>query len=73
MAQAPTITVTVRYRRTIRWTLGVMGIYALKAIGLKMPKRLLLWLARAPMQCRVGDGPWRTIRLDPAELRRRFG
>ena len=70
MAQA---TINFQYRRSIRWTLGVIGVVVMKAVGLKMPRRLLLWLARCPGQYRIDRGPWQTIRLDPAEINRRFG
>ena len=70
MAQQPTI--TIEHRRTVRWTLAIMGMHVLKAIGLKMPKAVLLYAARAPMQTRVAGGRWQTVRLDPAEIKRRF-
>jgi hypothetical protein len=73
MPQQP-LSFTVHYRRTVRWTLCVAAVYALRAVGLRMPKRLLLWFARSPGQFRVGGGGrWQTVRLDDAELKRRFG
>jgi hypothetical protein len=73
MTMARHSNVELRHRRTARWTLCIMGMCALKAVGLKMPKAVLLWCARAPIQVRAGRGPWQTVRLDPAELQRRFG
>ena len=63
----------VAYRRTVRWTLCVMAVNALTAIGLKVPRRVLLWCARKPGQFRIAGGRWQTVRLDTAELHRRFG
>ena len=63
----------VEYRRSVRWTLCAMAVYALKAIGLKVPRRVLLWAARRPGQFRVAGGRWQPVRLDAAELQRRFG
>lgn len=71
MAQQPAI--PIQYRRTVRWTLAVVGMLCLKAVGLRMPKSVLLFAARAPVQTRVAGGRWQTVRLDPAELQRRFG
>jgi hypothetical protein len=71
MAHRPTL--HVEHRRTVSWTLCIMAVYALKAMGLKMPNRLLLFFARRPIQYRVAGGRWHTYKLDPAELRRRLG
>lgn len=65
--------VQTQYRRTVRWTLCVVGVCVMKSVGLKMPRRLLLWCARRPGQYRAGNGPWQTIKLDPEEIKRRFG
>lgn len=71
MAQR-TAQLQLEHRRTIRWTLAIVAMLVLKAVGLRMPKPVLLFAARAPVQYRVPGGRWQTYRLDPAELQRRF-
>lgn len=67
-----TLATNVEYRRSIRMTLCVFAVVCLKAVGLKLPRRVILWCARAPGQFRIGGGRWRTIRLSPEEINRRF-
>ena len=65
-------TVQIEYRRTVTWTIAVIAVYLLRAVGLKMPKRLLLWFARTPGQWRIAGGKWQMIRLHPEDIHRRF-
>ncbi len=59
---------TIEYRRSIRMTLCVFAVICLKVIGLKMPRRIILWCARVPGQTRIGSGQWRTLRLSREEI-----
>ena len=72
MAQ-PTANVEVECRRTVLWSACCATVYVLNAVGIRMPRAVILYCARSPMQVRVAGGPWRTIRLDPQEIQRRFG
>jgi len=67
-----TLDTTIEYRRSIRMTLCVVGVVVLKALGLKMPRAVVLWCARVPGQFRTGTGAWRVIRLSREEIKGRF-